>query len=65
MRFPCATQLKARNTDGKLTKEEAKEAFNKTCNTALSILKDEGIEVGKELLGTTVEAVVGKLKKGN
>lgn len=58
-------EVKAKNADGKLTKEEAKEAFNKTRDTALSILKDEGIEIGKELLGTTVEAVVGKLKKGN
>ena len=55
-------EVKARNADGKLTKEEAKEAFDKTCEKALSILKDEGMEVGKELLGTTVEAVVGKLK---
>jgi len=54
--------IKQKNADGKLTKEEAKEAFNKTRDTALSILKDEGIEIGKELLGTTVEAVVGKLK---
>ena len=55
-------EVKAKNADGKLTKEEAKEAFNKTRDAALSILKDEGIEIGKELLGTTVEAVVGKLK---
>ena len=55
-------EVKVKNADGKLTKEEAKEAFNKTRDTALSILKDEGIEIGKELLGTTVEAVVGRLK---
>jgi hypothetical protein len=54
--------IKAKNADGKLTKEEAKVAFNKTRDTALSILKDEGIEIGKEMLGATVEAVVGKLK---
>lgn len=54
--------IKEKNADGKLTKEEAKEAFNKTRDTALFILKDEGIEIGKEMLGATVEAVVGKLK---
>lgn len=54
--------IKEKNADGKLTREEAREAFNKTRDAALSILKDEGIEIGKELLGTTVEAIVGRLK---
>lgn len=58
-------EVKAKNADGKLTKDEAKEAFNKTRDTALTILKDKGIEIGKELLGTTVEAVVGRLKTEN
>jgi hypothetical protein len=55
-------ELKAKNADGKLTKEEANEAYSKTCDTALSILKEEGVDICKELLGATVEAVVGKLK---
>jgi hypothetical protein len=54
-------ELKAKSADGKLTPEERKEAFSKTYATALGILKSEGVEVGKELLGTTIEAVVGSL----
>jgi len=54
-------ELKAKSADGKLTPEERKEAFSKTYATALGILRTEGIEVGKELLGTTIEAVVGSL----
>jgi len=53
--------IKAKSADGKLTPEERKEAFSKTYATALGILKSEGVEVGKELLGTTIEAVVGSL----
>ena len=54
--------IKAGNEDGKLTKEEADEAFKRTADTALSILKEEGIEVGRDVLDTVIEAVVGKLK---
>ncbi|MBI2192013.1 MAG: hypothetical protein HYU36_08520 [Planctomycetes bacterium] len=54
--------VKSRNADGKLTKEEAAEAFQRTVDQALELLKHEGIEVGKDVLGLTVEAVVGKLK---
>ena len=55
-------ELKVKNADGKLTKDEAKEALRKTKEAATAILKSEGIEVGKEVLGATIEAVVSKLK---
>jgi hypothetical protein len=55
-------EVKAKNADGKLTKEEAAEAFRRTVDQSLDLLKREGIEVGKDVLGLTVEAVVGKLK---
>jgi hypothetical protein len=54
--------VKTRNADGKLTKEEAGEAFRRTMEQSLELLKQEGIEVGKDVLGVVVEAVVGKLK---
>ncbi len=55
-------EIKEKSADGKLTKEEAREAFKKTCNQALSILKQEGITVTKDVLSVVVEAVVGRLK---
>lgn len=55
-------EVKARNVDGKLTKEEAAEAFRRTVAQSLDLLKREGIEVGKDILAVVVEAVVGKLK---
>jgi|GEM_PF-6920212 len=55
-------EVKTRKADGKLTKEEASEAFKRTIDQSLDLLKQEGIEVGKDLLGVVVEAVVGKLK---
>ena len=55
-------EVKKRNADGKLTKEEAGEAFRRTMEQSLELLKREGIEVGKDILGVVVEAVVGKLK---
>lgn len=55
-------EIKARSADGKLTKDEATEAFSRTIDKTLDLLKDDGIEVGKETLSTVVEAVVGKLK---
>jgi hypothetical protein len=55
-------EVKARNADGKLTKEEAAEAFRRTVDQSLDLLKREGIEVGKDILAVVVEAVVGKLK---
>ena len=55
-------ELKAKNADGKLTKDEAKEAFKKSYEAALSVLKAEGIEVGKELLSATIEAIVSSVK---
>jgi hypothetical protein len=55
-------ELKEKSADGKLTKEEAREAFKKTFNQALSILKQDGIEVTKDVLSVAIEAVVGKLK---
>ena len=57
-----ADEVKAKNGDGKLTKEEAAEAFRRTVDQSLDLLKREGIEVGKDVLGVVVEAVVGKLK---
>ena len=53
---------KARNEDGKLTKAEAAEALKLTVERAGTILRDDGIQVGREVLEVVVEAVVGKLK---
>ncbi len=55
-------EVKAKNADRKLTKEEAAEAFRRTVDQSLDLLKREGIEVGKDVLGVVVEAVVGRLK---
>lgn len=55
-------EVKARNTDGKLTKAEAAEAFQRTLDQSLDLLKREGIEVSREILSIVVEAVVGQLK---
>lgn len=55
-------EIKAKSADGKLTKEEASDAFKKTFEQALTILKQDGIEVTKDVLAVVVEAVVGKLK---
>jgi len=55
-------EIKARKADGKLTKEEAAEAFRRTADQALALLKQEGVEVGREVLSVVVEAVVGTLK---
>jgi len=55
-------ELKERNADGKLTKDEAKEAFKKSYEAALGVLKSEGIDVGRELLSATIEAIVGSIK---
>ena len=54
--------VKERNADGKLTKEEAAEAFKQTVDKSLELLRRKGVEVGKDLLGVVVEAVVGKIK---
>ncbi len=51
--------VKAKNADGKLTKEEAAEAFRRTVDESLNLLKREGIEVGKDVLRVVVEAVSG------
>ncbi len=55
-------ELKQKNEDGKLTKDEAKEAFRRSYQAALGVLKSEGIEVGKDLLSATIEASVGSIK---
>jgi len=55
-------QVKAKNASGKLTKEATAEAFQRTLDKPLDLLKREGIEVGQDVLGVVVEAVVGKLK---
>ena len=57
-------ELKAKNADGKLTEDEAKEAFRKAREAATGILKSEGLQVAKEALSATIEAVVGSLKGG-
>ena len=55
-------EIKKKRADGKLTKEESTEAFRRTADQALGLLKQEGVEIGREALGVVVEAVVGKLK---
>lgn len=55
-------ELKSSRADGRLTKEEAAEAFRRTMDRSGDLLKREGIEMGKDVLGVVVEAVVGKLK---
>ena len=55
-------EVKARNSDGKLTKAEAAEAFQRTLDQSLDLLRREGIEVSREILAIVVESVVGKLK---
>lgn len=55
-------EIKAGSADGKLTKEEAAEAFKRTYTQALSMLKQDGIDVAKDVLAVAVEAVVGKIK---
>ena len=53
--------LKAKAEDGKLTKAEAVEAFQKTMRETLRVLKTEGIETTTQIVDVIVEAVVGKL----
>jgi len=55
--------IKEKSADGKLTKEESKEAFDRTFAQAWDILKREGLGVTKEFLTVVVEAVVSKLKE--
>ena len=55
--------LKARTEDGKLTGEEAGEAFRRAREAAVSVLKEEGISLGREVLDLLVEAAVHKLKE--
>jgi predicted RNA-binding protein associated with RNAse of E/G family len=50
-------ELKEKSADGKLTKEEAREAFRRTFDKALSILKEDGIEVTRDMLTVIVEAL--------
>ena len=57
-------ELKKGRADGKLTKEEAREALRRARETATGILKSEGIEVARELLYANLEAAVGRLKLG-
>ena len=54
-------EAKARSTDGKLTRKEAQEAFKLALRSTLSILGDEGKEIGKDLLDATIESVVGQV----
>ena len=55
-------ELKKGRADGKLTKEEGREALRRARETATGMLKSEGIEVARELLFTNLEAAVGRLK---
>jgi hypothetical protein len=55
-------EVKARKADGKLTRDEASEAFRRTFDQSFDLLKREGIDVGKDVLGVVIEGVVGKLK---
>ena len=56
-------EIKAKKADGKLTREEKNEALRQTLDKTVSLLKQEGIEVGREMLEVVIEAVVGKLRK--
>lgn len=55
-------EMRDRNKDGKLSKEEASEAFRRTMDKSLELLKAEGIEVGADVLAVVVESAVAKLK---
>lgn len=55
-------EMRDRSKDGKLSKEEASEAFRRTMDKSLELLKAEGIEVGKDVLAVVVESAVAKLK---
>jgi len=55
-------EIKQKNADGKLTKEEAAEALRRTVDKSLQILKRDGIEVGRDVFEIVVEAVVGRIK---
>ena len=56
-------ELKDKSKDGKLSKEEAGEAFKRTFEQAADILRKERIGITKDFLGVVVEAVVSKLKQ--
>ena len=55
-------EVKDRNKDGRLSKEEAAEAFRRTIEKSKDLLAAEGIEVGKDVLAVVVESAVAKLK---
>ena len=55
-------EVKDRNKDGRLSKEEAAEAFRRTMDKSLELLKAEGIQVGADALAVVVESAVAKLK---
>ena len=55
-------EIKAKNEDGKLTKAEAGEAFRRTLDKSIELLRKDGVEVGRDVLEIVVEAVVGKIK---
>ena len=54
--------VKAQHADGKLTPEEAAEAFRRTRDQAQALLARDGVDVGREVLDVVVEAVVSQLK---
>lgn len=51
-------EIKAKSADGKLTKDEALEARNKAITIAKDILKDKGIEIGKEFGDLALKMVI-------
>ena len=53
--------LKAGKSDGKLTKDEVKEAQTKAWDKAKGILNDQGVDLGKEMLVEYGPVIVTKI----
>ena len=56
-------RLRQSSADGKLTGEEAAEAFRRALEGAGTVLEAEGVRIGQEALGLLVEAAVHNLKE--
>ncbi len=56
-------RLRQSSADGKLTGEEAAEAFRRALEGAGMVLEAEGVQIGQDALGLLVEAAVHKLKE--
>ena len=55
--------LRRGSADGRLTGEEAAEAFRRALEGAGTVLEAEGVQIGQDALGLLVEAAVHKLKE--